>query len=436
MEAAEAVQHYAVHLPPKLVPLMDMSRRYRYYVARGGRGSGKSWSYARSLLMQGTNDPLRILCTREIQKTIADSVHHLLRSQIEDMGLGWFYTVYENKIEGKDGSIFIFHGLSELTADNLKSFEGIDIVWVEEAHKVTERSWRTLIPTIRADGSEIWVSYNPELDTDPTHVRFTDDTDDDMLIVDINYRDNPWFPPVLEAERQRDKRKLPEEDYLNIWEGVPRSSVPGAIYSKEITEMTKAKRIRNVPYDPTLPVHTIWDKGWNDQTSIGFVQKVVSEVRIIDYEEESFLRPDEWAKLLRDKPYIYASHWLPHDGDHELLESGGKSLKTIMKPLLKMLPHIVPRPESVQVPIDAARLLFPRVYIDKTKCARLLECLKRFRRHVPKNTEEPALPAKDEYRHGADMFGYLAMVVDKLENLPGKGQPKTQPWTQSVPGVM
>ena len=423
-------------LPPKLMPLMDMGRRYRYYVARGGRGSAKSWSFARSLLLQGLKDPLRILCTREVQHTISDSVHHLLKTQIVLLGLEWFYTVQENKITGLNGCVIIFHGLSDLTADNLKSFEGIDIVWVEEGHKVTERSWRILIPTIRADGSEIWVSYNPELDTDATHIRFTDDVDDDMCIVDINYRDNPWFTGVSENDRQRDQRKLPEEDYLNIWEGVPRTSVPGAIYAKEISEMTKSKRIRNVPYDPTLPVHTIWDLGWNDQTSVGFVQKVVSEIRVIDYEEDSFLRPDEWAKKLGEKPYIYASHNLPHDGDHELQAAGGKSMKKILKPLLKLMPNIIPQPESVKVPIDAARLMFPRVYIDKTKCARLIECLKRFRRHVPKSTDEPALPVKDEYRHGADMFGYLGMIVDKLDNNAGRPLPKTEPWAQAVPGVM
>jgi phage terminase large subunit len=239
----------------------------------------------------------------------------------------------------------------------------------------------------------------------------------------MNWRDNPWFPEVLEKERRYLEQTDPEE-YANIWEGQPRTSVAGAIYAKEMAAAVEEERIRSVPYDPKLMTATIWDLGWNDQTAIIFAQRVVSEVRIIDYEEDSFLRPDQWAKRLLAKPYLYSNHWLPHDGDYELQASGGQSMRKILKPMLGREPKITPKPKSVEVPIKAARMMFPRVYIDRDKCARLLECLKRFRRGVPESTGEPGAPVKDEFRHGADAFGYLAMIVDQLGNEEAKPKEK------------
>ena len=231
----------------------------------------------------------------------------------------------------------------------------------------------------------------------------------------MTYRDNPWFPAVLEAERQSLKKRDPIE-YEHVWNGKPRTVVVGAIYANEIIRMIEDRRIRPVPYDPKLKVHTIWDLGWNDQTSIIFAQRQLSEVRIIDYEEESFLRYDEWAKRLDKKPYLYGDHWLPHDGGNETQGGAGLSAQAQLTPLLNKKPKIVPRAASVENPIKLARMLFPRVYMDETKTDRLVTCLKRFRRGVPESTGEPGAPVKDEYRHGADAFGGLAMIVDKLSN--------------------
>lgn len=428
-EAVRESRTQRVHFPPKLVPLMDTSKRYRYYVAYGGRGSAKSWSFARALILQGMNDPLRILCAREIQNTLADSVHQLLCDQIKLMGLEENWVITDKSITNRwSGCAFIFIGLRDQDAHKIKSYEGVDIVWVEEAQTVTKRSWSILIPTIRADDSEIWITFNPDLETDATYQEFVVHPRPDSYVVEMNHRDNPWFTDVLEKERIHDQKTMDKEEYENIWEGKPRSAVRGAIYAKEVTELITQRRFRPVPYDPRLPVHTIWDLGWNDQTSIGFVQVLSSEVRFIDYEEESFLRPDQWAKRLKDKPYNYGEHWLPHDGDYETLAAGGKSLKEQLKPLLKSTPKIIRKPESVEVPIRAGRQMFPRVYMDEEKCARLLECLRRFRRNVPKTTEEPATPMKDEFRHGADMFGYTGMIVDKLDNEFGQ-KPSVREYT-------
>jgi phage terminase large subunit len=273
-----------------------------------------------------------------------------------------------------------------------------------------------LIPTIRASKSEIWVTFNPDLDSDATYEQFVTSPPDDLAwIRKVSWRDNAFYSEVLDGHRRKMQRELPEE-YDNIYEGNPRAAAQGAIYSREVTVLVQSGRFRDVPYDPSLPVHTAWDLGWNDQTTIIFLQRVASAVMIIDYEEASFLRPDEWAKVVNSKPYDYASHWMPHDAGLRTQPAGGVSFASQMKMMLKAVPRVAKRPENTEIPIRQARMMFPRVYIDKTNCARLLECLKRFKRGVPDSTGEPGAPVKDEYRHGADAFGLLALIVDKLSN--------------------
>ena len=150
--------------------LKFLSEPYRYKILFGGRGSGKSWGVARELLIQGAmrQNPLRILCAREIQRSIKQSVHQLLSDQIQELGLGGFYDVLENEIRGRNGTKFSFTGLANNTVESIKSYEGVDRVWIEEAQTVSKKSWDILIPTIRKPGSEIWVTFNPSLDTDDT----------------------------------------------------------------------------------------------------------------------------------------------------------------------------------------------------------------------------------------------------------------------------
>lgn len=432
--AIEGAPHF--EFPEKLCPLMegydgtDVVRR-RYYVAYGGRGGARSWSFARALILQAMRDPLLILCAREIMNSIAESVHRLLSNQIELMGLSQWFTVQDTSITCKaTGAEFIFVGLRTVDVTKVKSYEGVDIVWVEEAERVSKTSWNTLTITIRAPGSEIWVTFNPNMDTDETYKRFVVDPPESAWVQKVTWQDNPWFPEVLEADRKKMQRQDPDE-YDNVWNGNPRTVVAGAIYAKEVVKMIEDRRFRPVPYDPRLLVHTIWDLGWNDQTSIIFAQRLHSEVRVIDYEEESFLRPDEWAKRIKDKTYVYGSHNLPHDGAHERLEAKGISLQEQLKTLLGMKPKIIERCKSVEDPIRAARMMWPRVYMDEVKCARLMECLKHFRRGVPESTGEPGAPVKDEYRHGADAYGGMAMIVDQLSNEGGGS--KTYPLADSTP---
>lgn len=189
----------------------------RYKVSYGGRGGSKSYTYARVLLTMARSRRLRILCTRELQNSIADSVHRLLESQIEVLGYRKLFDVKNTSIKAWNGSEFTFEGLRN-NVTKIKSMEGIDICWCEEAEKISDHSWETLIPTIRNPGSEIWVSFNPDEETDPTYSRFITNTPPDTQLIPVSWRDNPWFPDVLERERQYLKRVDPDA-YEHVWEG-------------------------------------------------------------------------------------------------------------------------------------------------------------------------------------------------------------------------
>lgn len=390
----------------------------RYKVAHGGRGSGKSWAFARALLIQTAQQPLRVLCTREIQKSIKESVHRLLSDQIQAMGLGQFFEVVENEIRGANGSLFVFAGLASHTVESIKSYEGVDRVWIEEAQTVSKKSWDILTPTIRKDGSEIWVSLNPDLDTDETYQRFVVSPPADSHVVRVNWDANPWFPAVLEAERLECQRTRPR-DYANIWEGACKIVLDGAIYAEEILAAVETGRICNVPADPMLKTHCIFDLGWNDAMTVILVQRMASEIRVIDYMEHSF-KTLEWfsselrnKRLLGDIQHNWGTVWLPHDGRHKNLQTG-KSAQEVMQ-ALKWSVQIVDMID-VETGIRNARQALPRTMFDRDKAARLVECLKRYRRAIPTTTGEPAKPVHDEYSHGADAYRYLAAVADKLRN--------------------
>ncbi len=203
----------------------------RYKVLYGGRGSAKSWSVARALLLLGGMHPLRILCTREIQNSIKDSVHKLLSDQIPAMGMQDQYVVTQTGIRGLNGTEFTFSGIRQQDISKIKSYEGVDICWVEEAHTVTKESWEILIPTIRKPGSEIWVTFNPDLESDDAYQRFVVSPPEGAFIVEMNYRDNPWFPPELDKERRQLLIRDPDS-YQNVWDGKTKN-LAGDIFKRE-----------------------------------------------------------------------------------------------------------------------------------------------------------------------------------------------------------
>lgn len=201
---------------------------WRYKIFYGGRGGGKSWAFADALLTIGMQRRIDVLCARELQVSIKNSVHKLLRNRIETRGLEGFYTVTDTGIRGRNGTLFSFRGLRH-NATEIKSFEGVDYCWVEEAQKVSQESWDVLRPTIRKEGSEIWISFNPGTPHDPTWSEFVVNPPQGALVRKVTYRDNPWFTSALEAERLDCFFNDPDK-YNWIWEGEPRVVTEAQIF--------------------------------------------------------------------------------------------------------------------------------------------------------------------------------------------------------------
>jgi phage terminase large subunit len=294
----------------------------------------------------------------------------------------------------------------------------VDICWCEEAQTISDKSWKTLIPTIRKEGSEIWVTYNPELETDPTHDRFVTNPPPDCVSVLMNWSDNPWFPAVLDQERQHAQATMRPEDYNHVWEGMCKPAVEGAIYFEAMSQTVQAGRIRDVPHDGSLKTHVIFDLGMADSMTLILAQKVASEIRIIHYiEGTQRILADYSAELralrLDDQPMNWGNVYLPHDGFHTRHQTG-KDDATVLRGLGW---NVQPVPQAhVNTGIDRAREVFPRVYFHKDRAARLIECLKRYRWNISQKTGEGVTPLHDQYSHGADAFRYLSLVADQLSN--------------------
>lgn len=206
-----------IEIAEPFLPLIQQAARYKVYY--GGRGAGRSWSFARALIAKAMGAHIRVLCAREFQASIADSVHRLLSDQIYMLGLERSFTILETEIRGANGSLFIFKGLRQ-NAHSLKSLEGVDVCWIEEAEKISENSWSALTPTIRKAGSEIWVSFNPALETDATYRRFILTPPPDSIVRKVGYMDNPWLPSALLAEAEAMRISNPD-GYAHIWGGEP-----------------------------------------------------------------------------------------------------------------------------------------------------------------------------------------------------------------------
>lgn len=412
-----------IELPSKLRFLTE--EKHRYKGARGGRGSAKSWSFARALLLLGGQETKRILCTRELQKSIKDSVHQLICDQIAEMNMGYWWEIQAQAIKHRsNGTAFGFAGLRHNIME-LKSYEGADIAWVEEAQAVSKKSWEILVPTIRKEGSEIWVSFNPELEDDETYQRFVIHPPKDSRIEVMNWRDNPWFPEVLRQEMEELKERDPDS-YLHVWEGHPRQVLEGAIFAKELRQAKLEERITDVPHDPSKPVHTFWDLGWNSvsgRTAIIMAQSHGPQYRIIDYLEDAEHTVQWYIKQLEDKPYVWGTDYLPHDAMSTNLAAGGRTVQKIMGGLGRSAKVILKTP-SVNADIEVCRTIFPMVWIDRTKCSDLLQCLNRYKYKID---EETGLRSKNPepsiYIHGADAFRQFARAI-KQDKEPVKPKPR------------
>jgi len=355
--------------------------------------------------------PMRIGCGREIQKSIKDSVHKLLADIIRQHGLESFYEIQETVIKGMNGSEFIFRGLKHNTRD-LKSLEGIDIFWIEEAELVSDNSYEILIPTIRKEGSEIWATFNVKSVNDPTYKRFITQAGDDTISKKVSWRDNPFFPDVLFKEMEKLRISDPDA-YEHVWEGEPDTRRSGAVYAKQLSAARSLGNITKVPYDPSCEVFTAWDLGFGDSTAIWWLQFVGRELRWLDCYENSGEQLDHYAGVIKSKPYNYArrGHYLPHDGGHGNIR--GDSVARQLE-LLGVPNTVLQRETDINPGIELLRQTIAYSVFDHDKCKDGIHALENYayewdeERMVFKNK-----PRHDWTSHFADSARYAAIAAGK-----------------------
>ena len=391
-------------VPPKATFL---EKPHRYKVLYGGRGGGKSWSMARALLARGACEPIRVLCAREHQSSIRDSVHRLLVDQIRALKLQASYRITAEAIHGVNGALFVFAGLRH-NIDDIRSKEGFDVCWVEEAQAVSRLSWETLIPTIRKEGSEIWVSFNPVLEEDETWQRFVVRQPTGAVVKKLTLVDNPHCPQVLIDEANDLKARDPRA-WAHIWDGQCRRSVEGAVYAEELARARDEERLTSVPYEPTAPVHCFWDLGWADSVTVWMAQAVGLQFRVIDFLSGSQKAVDWYVSELNKRAYVWGEDWLPHDAGAETLAAAGRTIRSQLVELgrkVRMVERL-----SVADGINAARGVLGRCWFDQDRCADGLHALRHYRYAVGEDGRLTGQPLHDWSSHAADAFRYLAVSL-------------------------
>lgn len=379
--------------------------QWRYISVRGGRGSGKTKNFARALVMRSTVEKLRILCTREVQLSIRESVYATIVNEIRELGLESQFEILSNEIRSKKGGTFIFRGLASETIDSIKSLADIDIAWVEEAQAVSRKSFEMLFPTIRANGSQIWLSWNPELESDPVYELVVKEGLPKCANLFVNFDQNPWFPEVLRLEEQHMLAHDPIK-HRHVWGGMPLPAVAGAIYFTEIMAMENTGRIRLMTMDPDLQLYAVFDLGFNDAMSCGIVQRTKDDIRIIDFIENNRVTLAWFNDELRARNYESAIIVLPHDGRHKNLQTGlsPQEIMSMYGWMVEIVDNI-----GVENGIRACRELMAQMYIDEYKCADLIEHLKRYARN------KHGHPTHDEHSHSADMCRYVAVHANIMQ---------------------
>ena len=404
-------------VPIKFKPLyMHQKNDKLFYVYHGGRGGGKSWEIADFLLIEGAKQKHRILCCREVQKSIKQSVHKLLSDRIAALGLGAFYEILETEIRGKNGTEFSFAGLLSHTVESVKSFEGATITWIEEAQTVSSFSLSILIPTVvRTSKPMVVMSMNPKLPSDAVYSEYVMTERDDTVVVQINYTDNKECPTELVALAEQMKRE-DYERYEHIWLGKPKEIADGAIYKSEFEQIKRENRICKVPHDPNLPIYTSWDLGILDSTAIWFFQIYGKEVRVIDYYEANNEPLAHYARILDEKKkewgYMYEKHFAPHDIAARDLSSGVSREQTMATLGYRMTKGAR---LGVEDRIEATRQMLKNCWFDADKCKHGVKALQNYRREFNDKLDQfKATAVHDWASHGSDAFGEGALNINKM----------------------
>ena len=387
--------------------------------------------------------PINVLCAREFQNSISESVHKVLKNQIEAMGLSSFYDVQEKKIFGKNATEFSFEGIKN-NVERIKSYEGIDYCWVEEGVKVSKDSWNVLIPTIRKEfppnwkdlgmdqpqfKSEIWITFNPEDEDDYTYARWVKNPDlvampmdyfgeaistttvyesVNSFVVKMTYADNEWFPQTLRDEMEEDRKK-DYDKYLWVWEGYPKQQLEGAVYAKELRQTQIDGRIRQLSWDRQIPVSTYWDLGRGDGTAIWFIQRAGMQWKILNYYFITGQDITHFVKVLKELPYVYDFIYLPWDGNSKVIHAQ----LSVKQTLLKYFPDKVrvTKKTSISDGINAARSIFNRCWFDEINTKDGINGLRKYAYEI-KDGNYSKRPLHNWASHSADAFRNFAININ------------------------
>lgn len=402
-------------------PLMQPSR---YKGAHGGRGSGKSHFFAellveRCLMYPGT----RAVCIREVQKSLKESAKRLIEDKISALGVSHEFRVQNEQIGTPGDGVIIFVGMRDHTSESVKSLEGFNIAWVEEAQTLSKKSLDMLRPTIRTRGSELWFSWNPRRRNDPVDSFLRGpEPPANAIVIEANYDANPWFPEELEAERLNTKRQDPDM-YDHIWEGDYITVMPGAYYTSHINAARQGGRIGgvNVAADPHIQTSAFWDIGGTgaraDARSLWVAQFIgSSEIRILDYRETQGQPLSADITWLRDNGYGSALMVLPHDGatnDRVYAVSYESSLRDAGF-RVQVIPNQGKGAASKR--IEAARRIFPGCWFDRKTEEAGVFALSFYHERIDEERNVGLGPEHDWSSHGADAFGLMAVAYEKMRN--------------------
>lgn len=412
-----------IELPPKLIPVFSGEARYRG--AFGGRGSGKTRTFALMTAVHGyrvgmAGEAGQILCAREHLNSLDESSLEEVKAAIRSVPwLDAYYEIGEKFIRSKDGRIrYVFAGLRH-NLDSIKSKARLLLAWVDEAETVSEIAWRKLIPTVREEDSEIWVTWNPEHKHSATHRRFRETPPSDAKIVPVQWYDNPWFPDVLDRERLDDREKRPDQ-YAHIWEGDFASSFEGAYYALALADAERELRITEVRADPLMEIRAYWDIGGtsarSDSTAIWVAQFVGKSVRVLDYYEAVGQPLATHANWLKDNGYSRATCVLPHDG-----ANAEKVFSTTYQTALNDagFSTIVVRNQGAGAAmqrVEAGRRAFPSIWFDREKTEAGRDALAHYHEKRDERRNIGFGPEHDWSSHAADAFGLLCLAFLNNEN--------------------
>lgn len=419
------IKEISVELPKKIESLFKGNARYR--CAYGGRGSGKTQSFASALIVKAyelayiQNKTGSILCAREIMRSLQNSSISELKFAIDRIGLNDFFLIGEQSIRTANRKItFIFQGLRH-NIESIKSTSNVHICWIDEAETISERSWANLIPTIRAKDSEIWVTWNPKYENSATDNRFIKHADafKGIKIAKVNYYDNPWFPQVLEDERKADEESK-RSDYAHIWLGEYITDIKGAYYVQEINKAVEDGRITYIPKDEVKPTYAFFDIGGtgrkSDATAIWIAQFIDKEIRLLDYYEVCSQPLSAHINWLLAQGYSNCKIVLPHDGvTHDRVYNVSFETEFIRAGFQV---EIVKNQGAgaVVARIEASRKWFNRCWFNKNKTIAGLKALEWYHEKWDERRNIGLGAEHDWSSHGADAFGLLAIYYKEPSN--------------------